>query len=268
MAGGLVAAAMLLGAPAAASAAVESAQLGGTAAQFSYDSGGAGFSNLQLTIIRNGTTLVSQSPDPSPLTGTLQGVGPAYGGQGPSVRVLRLDSATTEPAVVFDLFTGGAHCCFYSQIFVFNPGAGTYSSFTHDWLDQGYTFKDLDGDGIPEFSSVDGNFAYAFGSFAASRYPPQIWRLSGVQLLDVTRQFPDLIRADIRRQKRGLKGVAAKFDLRPPLTALTADECLLGSCSKGFKIVAATIKRGGKILGKPGAFPAKLRKFLRKTGYL
>lgn len=267
----LIATALGLAIPAAASATVESAQLGSTSAQFSYDSGSSGFSNLNLKIFRNGVLVIDQPPSPPPARGpgtpTILGVGPGYGGQNPSVFVLQLDS-TPDPEVVFDLFSGGAHCCFYSQIFVLNPGAGTYSSFVHDWLDQGYRFMDLDGDGIPEFSSQDGNFAYAFGSFAASRYPPQIWRLSGAQLVDVTRQIPDVIRADLRRQKRSLKGSAAKFDLRPPLAALTADACLLGSCSKGFELVSRTIKRGGKILGKPGKFPGQLRRFLRQTGYL
>jgi len=271
--GGLVAAALLLGVPAGASAAVESAQLGSTAAQFSYDQSGSGvfqFSNLRVKILRNGVAFVDQPPAgyPSfPAGAGLEGVGPAYGGQAPSVHVLQLDS-TPDPEIVVDLFTGGAHCCFYSQIFSFSPGGNVYTSIVQDWLDQGYMFKDLDGDGISEFSSRDGRFAYAFGSFAASAFPPQIFKFSNGQMLDVTRQFPAIIRNDLGRQKRQWKKVRTKFDARPPLAAYTADQCLLGTCSKGFNLVNKSIKRGDKFVGGPGKFPGKLRKFLRKEGYL
>lgn len=263
----LVTTVLLLALPTAAPAAVESAALGNVSAQLSYDTSGGVFSNLTETISRNGVTVVSQSPAPYPQTGTLEGVAPAFAGRDPAVHVLRLDPSTSEPAVVFDLFSGGAHCCFYSQIFVLNPSSSSYSSIVHDWLDPGYEFKDRDGDGIFEFSSADGRFAYAFGSFAASRFPPQVWKLSGGELIDVTRQFPQIIRADLRSEKRNYKAVRIKFDARPPLAALTADECLLGSCSKGFGFVRKSIKRGDTILGKPGKFLSQLKSFLRKTGY-
>lgn len=263
----LIGTALSLAAPATASATVESAQLGSTAAQLSYDFGASGYSNLRVKVIRGGTTFVDQPPAPAPGAPDLTGVGPAFAGRDPDVHVLQLDSSP-DPEVVFDLFTGGAHCCFYSMIFSFSPAANSYSSIVHDWLDPGYQFADLDGDGISEFSSFDGRFAYAFGSFASSRFPPQIWRFSGGQLIDVTRQYPDIVRKDVRSERRNYKRVREKFDIRPPLAAFTADECLLGSCPRGFKLVSKAIKRGDAIVGSPGKFPGQLRKFLRKLGYL
>src|SRR5436190_4683039 len=69
-----------------------------------------------------------------------------------------------EPEVVVDLYTGGAHCCFYSRIYRY--AQPSYVALRHDWGDLGYRLRDLDHDGVPELVSADDRFAYAFTAYA------------------------------------------------------------------------------------------------------
>ncbi len=250
---------------ATATAESQSAALGNVTAVLSYDVDARGvYSNVRETIIRDGTTVLDQpagtplpcdfcSPDPTQLI--------------PAVMVTHLD-ATAEPEVLFNLFTGGAHCCFFSQIFRFT-GAG-YAGLTQDWGDPGFVLRDLNGDGLPEFVTGDARFAYAFGSFASTRFPPQIWRYGSGVLVDVTRQFPVIVATDAhslrRRYRRGHKSPNfRRFDARQVLLTYTADECLLGKCSKGFKLARHAVKAGEVQRG--GRYLRNLRRFLRQTGY-
>jgi hypothetical protein len=137
--------------PGNASADVQTASSGSTTAELSYTKSGSGFANVRETIIRGGSTLLDQ---PAGTSSTCQGCQPSvpeFLGRS-AVQVLQLD-ASPDPEVVFDLFTGGAHCCFYSQIFGYLPGGNTYAGITQEWFDPGYRFEDLSGDGVPEFVS-------------------------------------------------------------------------------------------------------------------
>lgn len=254
-------------APASAQAITETATSGNVTAQLTYKKAKFGtFKNVREAISRNGATVVDQAAPRAPSC-ELCGVSPGFNGQTSSVTIANLD-ASAEPEVIFDLFTGGAHCCFYSHVFSFS--GGVYTGVIHEWGDKGYTLADLDGDGKFEFKSFDPAFAYAFGSFASSQFPPQIWKFSGGQFVDVTRQFPALIRADAKRLIRRLKKFRGtglyKFTVKQILAAHTADACLLGSCSSGFALVAKTIDRGG--VSRGGKFKRRLRKFLTRLGYL
>src|SRR4029077_10224124 len=128
-------------------------------------------SNVRETIVRSGVTMVDQPAGASSTCPT--GCLPQITRLIPAVQVVQLD-ASADPEVLFNFFTGGAHCCFYSQVFGFK-GAG-YAGFTHEWADPGFKLEDLNGDGLPEFLSGDFRFAYVFGSFASTNFPPQIWR--------------------------------------------------------------------------------------------
>lgn len=257
--------AVLAFAPASAHAITETATSGNVTAQLSYDKAKFDtFKNVREAITRNGTPLVNKAA-PSPPSCPLCGPDPAFGGRGNSVTIANLD-AGTEPEVIFDFFTGGAHCCFYSHVFSFSGGA--YTGVLHEWGDEGYTLADLDGDGKPEFKSFDPAFAYAFGSFASSQFPPQIWKFSGGQFLNVTKQFPALIQGDAKRLTRLLKKYKGthlyRFTAKQILAAYTADACLLGSCKTGFALLAK--KKGG--IARAGKFKRQLRRFLTRLGYL
>lgn len=262
----LVACAVCLTGVSTASAESQSATLGNVTAVLSYDTDVQGaYSNVRETIVRNGTTLLDQPagtsttcPDctPQPLTRLI-----------PGVMAVQLD-ASADSEVLFNFFTGGAHCCLYSQIFGFT-GTG-YAGLTHEWGDPGFTLRDLSGDGLPEFVSGDPRFAYAFGSFASTQFPPQIWRYASGVLIDVTRQLPAVAAADARslhrRYRRGHKAPNfQRFEIRQILLTFTADECLLGRCSKGFKVARHAVQMGEVVRG--GRYLRNLRRFLRQTGY-
>ena len=244
----------------------QSASLGNVTATVSYDVNGQGTdSNVRETIVRNGVTMVDQQAGTSSTCPT--GCQPQITSLIPAVQVVQLD-ASADPEVLFNFFTGGAHCCFYSQIFGFVGGG--YVGITHEWADPGFALRDLSGDGLPEFVSGDFRFAYVFGSFASTHFPPQIWRYVSGALIDVTRQFPALVAADARtlrrRYRRGHKSPNfRRFDARQVLLTYAADQCLLGHCAKGFRLARHAVKAGE--LERGGRYLRNLRRFLRQTGY-
>jgi hypothetical protein len=248
-----------------ATAESQSASLGNVTAVVSYDVDSVGASaNARETIVRNGTTLLDQ---PAGTSSTCPDCPPQIVRLIPPVMVVQLD-ATADPEVLFTFFTGGAHCCLYSQIFRFaGPG---YAGITHEWFDPGFRLEDLTGDGVPEFMSGDARFAYVFGSFASTQFPPQIWRYENGELIDVTRSFPAVVVADARslrrRYRRGHKSPNfQRFDLRQVLLTYSADECLLGKCSTGFRLARHSVK--AEEIQRGGRYLHNLRRFLRQTGY-
>ena len=124
-------------------------------------------------------------------------VEPAGYGRRASIRVRDLD-ADTDPEVVVDLYTGGAHCCFYSRIFAWDSAAGAYLGVTKQWSDTGYRMSD-DGDGVADFSTADARFAYVFASFAESFFPIRVLHFVGGRMRDVTRVFNARVRRDAGR---------------------------------------------------------------------
>jgi hypothetical protein len=254
----------------------ETASLGAVQAQLSYQTGSDfSFHNVRVSISRNGTQLVNEQLKSLCRFCT---VSPADGGQpgAKSVNVLDLDGVATEPEVVVDLFTGGAHCCFYSVIYYYAPATNSYRSLTHEWLDPGYQFADLDGNNIPEFVSADGRFAYRFGPFADSRFPPQIWNFQNGALIDVTREYPQLVKQDLARETHSYQArrKTHRLGVGTILAAIVADRCLLGQCSRGFGLVKTAISRGD--LSRDVRFSQPpynrrylraLRRFLGRLGY-
>jgi subtilisin-like proprotein convertase family protein len=176
-----------------------------------------------------------------------------------------------EPEVLVDVYTGGAHCCFYTAILRYL--GGTYRGKTVFWGDPGYSVERLDGQVV--LVSADDHFAYEFTSYAASGLPIQIWRYDRGKLTDVTSELPALVRRDAamwwgsylgaRRQKEDVRGV---------LAAWLADEYRLGLGDEGWKQVRAAFARGE--VSAPRVDPLwpagrhyldALRRFLVERGY-
>jgi hypothetical protein len=267
----LVISALLLVSAPAAKAATESATYANLTAQLSYTGSSFNAKNLGIAIIRNGSVLLDQQPQP---ICNFCDVLPGGFGDRPSVHAVQLD-ATPDPEAVFDLYTGGAHCCFYSKIFRYEPATNAYIGLTHEWFNAGYRFIDPENDGLLEFRTRDDRFAYKFAAFAFSQYPPQVWRYRAGQMLDVTRQYQAIVRQSAREQRRKYRRLKGRADVRAILAAYVADQCLLGSCSRGFMLVREARRRD--YLGKQsryefgphgGKFVRRLRSFLHNTGYL
>jgi hypothetical protein len=258
LAAAALAALALVGAAAASALKTKTAALGKVRATVSWQPlRYARAKNVRLVIARDGQTVLAQKLGP----------------EAPQAIAVRELDASGEPQVILDLYTGGAHCCFFSRIYRFT-GTG-YVPLDHMWGDMSYLLRDLNRDGVPEFVSADDRFAYAFTAYAASSFPIQIWEYAGTGLADVTTSYQSLIREDARVLWKGyLTQRSSKYpDVRGVLAAWMADQYLLGQEAAGW----ATMKRlnakrafrgiGGDYWAKNGAYLTKLRKFLVRNGY-
>jgi hypothetical protein len=143
---------------------------------------------------------------------------------GGSIHARDLD-ADGEPEVVLDLYTGGAHCCFRTQIFTYSA-PGYARAAVHDWGNATARLKDVDRDGTAEVKSADGRFAYAFTSYAFSALPVRILRWRDDRLFDATQAFRHAVRKDARHWMRQYRH--ASIDPRGVLAAWAADRYRLG----------------------------------------
>src|SRR6476469_6039363 len=86
--------------------------------------------------------------------------------KGKSLRLKNVDD-DSRLEVLVDTFTGGAHCCFQTDVLDY-VSAKKYGRVRGHWRDAGYNLRDLDGDGRPEFVTADARFAYEFAPYAFS----------------------------------------------------------------------------------------------------
>jgi len=230
------------------------------------------YSDLRITVLRDGrrafTSSVARLSCKSCLVAGIDTIPKA---QPVTIRDLDGDG---EPEVLVDLYTGGAHCCFYTLILRFD--GRSYRSTVALWGDPGHDLRDLDHDGRPEFVTADDRFAYQFTSYAASFLPVQVRSYDHGTMTDVTSRFPALVRADAAylwsqyqsdRKNR-------QNDMRGALAAWLADEYRLGLAGEGWKQIEAAYRRGELSSPRVDAlWPAgrkyvtALRAFLVKSGY-
>jgi subtilisin-like proprotein convertase family protein len=228
---------------------------------------------VRLRISRRGTTLLDAAPKrvhPCACPGD----GPAGSQRESSVRVRDLDG-DGEPEVLVDFYSGGAHCCFYTDVYRYAPRARTYRPTVGFWGDLSPRLLDLGSDGRPEFMTGDDRFAYVFTAFAASAFPIRILRFDHGRFVDVTRRFPRLVRRDAAQLYRGYRSElrSSSRDVRGILAAWLADQYLLGRAPAGWRVLERAERRG-ELGRKPDTWPVgkaylrKLRAFLRRTGYI
>jgi PKD repeat protein len=196
-----------------------------------------------------------------------------------SVRVTDLD-ADGEPEVVADLYTGGAHCCFYSLIYRWDAAAGRYRRTIKRWNDAGYRLI-AGRAGRLEFQTGDTRFAYRFASFAESFFPVRIFAFVDGRLRDVTRASASrgAVRRDAARiwrfyqRRRGSK----RWNVRGALAAYMADKYSLRQSRDGWRRLRVALRRGDlraqRLFGMKDVYPSGtryvrvLRKRLARWGY-
>jgi hypothetical protein len=257
--------------PAGALAAAKTETAGGgqVSVTLTYDQTSFDATNVRIAIARAGATLLDQAvPEPCKTCAVVPQK--VTGGEG-SLQVKDLDG-DGEPEVLFDMYTGGAHCCSFTWIYRFT--GSTYAGTPAVWGDQGYVIDDLDGDGRSELRSYDDSFAYEFTDFADSAFPPLIYSYRAGALTDVTRSFPKIVSVDANRQLRRYKRLRHRRDIRGVVAAYVADEYLLGRQAKGLALANLANRRGdlnglghGDTWARNGRFIRTLKKFLRKNGY-
>lgn len=188
-----------------------------------------------------------------------------------------LDSDGT-PEVIVETYSGGAHCC---------------TNFTiHSWQDNqfetvetglldggGGSFKDLNNDGLTEFVSSDNAFFYAFGSYAGSFPPSQIWTFQDGKLVNTTRQFPQELRSTAWNMYQAILEMEKDdYSSNGILASYVAQKILLGEYQQGWDFMLAhydrtsdwglAIYEGDEVVGHYPDFPTALEVFLIEQGYL
>ena len=269
----LVATAVLLVAAPVALATTQTAQSGDVSATFTFGGSYPNFTGLQLSIAQ-GNTVFYDEPVVSKVCGMYCAPG-SPSGPGTSVHVLDLEN-DGQPDVVLDLYSGGAHCCWIEQIFSFDPGTMTYAMTQRDFGDPGEEIVDLRQNGRYEFLTADDSFAYEFTDFAASGLPIQVLTFSDRRFFNVTRQYPRLVARDAAGWMKAFNSMSKQHysDSVGVVAAWAADEELLGHSRRVNTFLARQLKAGhlNSALSpeEPGGarFVAKLRKFLRRHGYL
>jgi hypothetical protein len=248
---------------------VERARAGAVEAVFSYsyDAAAFRFTRQRLTIERDGATSFSARLRKPP-GGGLNAQPAGYFFHRRSVFVTDVEG-DGEPEVVLDLYWGGAHCCWYSQIYRYAPATAHYAPLVHVWGNFGYVFADLDHDGAQELLTRDDRFSYAFASFADSRWPVRILRYRAGRLTVETPSFPSEIGRDANALWHAAMNPKRKAGNQGIVAAWAADECMVGHAAVAFKTIDR-LSRSGKIHGERSrvAFERRLRSFLRRTGYL
>ena len=248
---------------------VERAKAGAVEAVFtySYDPAAFRFTRQHLTIARDGVTSFSALLRKPPGNGA-NAQPSGYFTHRRSVSVTDIDG-DGEPEVVLDLYWGGAHCCWYSQIYQYVPATKRYAPLVHVWGDFSYVLADLDHNGTQELVTRDDRFSYAFASFADSRWPVRILRYQDGKLTVET----GLYRSEIGRDANALWHAALNPKRRTSnqgiVAAWAADEAMVGHWAVAFRTIDR-LSRSGKIHGELSRvkFEQKLRSFLRRTGYL
>jgi hypothetical protein len=248
---------------------------GDVTAELSYDKvSDFEYKDMRIKITRAGAVLLDALvPEPCKECGAA----PAGGGDptNPSLQLTDLD-ANGEPEVLVDMFTGGAHCCAFTQIYGYADGYMGYRRTKGSWFDYGYTLRDLGSDGSPEFDSNDPRFAAAFTAYAASFAPVQIWKYVNGKLKDVTRTYKSQIKKHLKETVKLYKKIRKDPDtpdVRGILAAYAADKYLLGQGDTAFDLINAANRRGelkpldGDTSAGGKKYISALRKFLHKTGY-
>jgi hypothetical protein len=244
---------LVLAAPAAAK--TETATLGNIRAELSYtphkDDPPTG---IELKVFDTDNQIVDRKISDDMF---FQPVG--YGTRYKSVRVRDLDGDGTGEAI-FDLYTGGAHCCALTYLY---KGA---TEIVKNWGNPGYRLHG--GDLI----TGDDRFTYHWGSYAGSLQPLQVFQLtSDAKLTDVTGERPAMLRKEVKRFKRYYRQAVRDLKKDPVFAELVqtsvggiaADECSLQHCSRGYDFAKHAIERG--YLKPP--YLRRLGHFLKRLGY-
>jgi hypothetical protein len=224
------------------------------------------FSSLRLTIRRAGKTAYS-APVTNPTCGRF--CSPTLPNP-VSLKDLEGDGRTE---VLLNLYSGGAHCCYLSEVFSYSAARGRYQTVLHDWGDPGFRLAKLDDSRPYEWLTADDSFAYEFAAFAFSGLPLQILRLVSGHFVDLTRHYPALITRDAATQwKNYLENRGGGTGLGF-LAAWAADEYNLGR-ERRVTSTLASLDQSHELRGiDPATWPTgakfvvSLESFLAKSGY-
>jgi hypothetical protein len=158
---------------------------------------------------------------------------------------------------------------------VFAPtSTNQYVKTVVNFGDPGSRLVALAGSHYAAILTADDSFAYAFTDYAASGLPIKLLRFSNNGFTNVTREYPNMIRADASSWLSAFYSQAASHyqDSVGLIAAWTADEYLLGRVAQADLFLRQQAAAGhlNSLLNpslKGQVFIAQLRKFLEQRGY-
>ena len=190
-----------------------------------------------------------------------------------------LDSDGIDEVIVRN-YSGGAHCCTNTTIHRWAEGG--FTAVETGFLDGlGGSFADLNGDGYVEIAIPDQAFLYQFGSYAESFPPITFSTYRNGELMETTREFPDLIREQVNTLKETFLRVQSEenYISNSLLASYVAQQAVLDEdFDEAWEFMVENYDREstwglgiydkGEEVGVHPDFPTALRVFLMETGYL
>lgn len=244
-----------------------SVKLSGTAAKSKY--GGALLLAHASLEIWQGAKVVYHQPLAVP-AGDALGPGHAFWPQSVTLSdqltqplcVTSFGGATRQDAVVIGMYSGGAHCCTWADIYPM-PGGKVAAPIEHDFGDPGVVVSTNGGRAI--LQTADDSFAYEFDAFAFSGLPVLVYEVQGAKLVNTTKHHLGMVKANASmywtayKQAQDPKSGEGKGGGLGVLAAWVADECNLGQGQSAFNTVAK-LESAGQLTGGPndkgGPWPA------------
>lgn len=212
----------------------------------------------------------------------------APSGYSRGIGIGKLSASDQAPSVIFQSFSGGAHCC--STIVAAVPAGGKYRKVElGTWDGEGISEfpRDVDGDGNADFLMSDGTFNYAFSSYAGSWAPPQVKNIYRGQVVDVSAQpeFRALFE-DFSRRTQVACADRSNPDRNGACAGYVASEARLGKLEAALKFADTMSYKGSDLIlpskckveyvnyacppGQEitfGSFYSAIRWFLNEHGY-
>jgi len=163
-----------------------------------------------------------------------------------AARVVRLDPKTALPQVVMTAYTYDAHCCIATRIATaISPDSWEIVDAPPLDGEQGYVFRDIDGDGTAEMISFDQNFFYSFACYPCSYPPTRIAKLSGTQITDVTAdpEYRGFLREVVAGLEKYARGERKLWHENGFLAGWVAAKSLVGQVDDAWKRMLASYDR-------------------------
>jgi hypothetical protein len=207
-----------------------------------------------------------QPPAPPELTLRSLPTSPVYEH---GLSVGRLDSEGHR-FVMWQAYTGGAHCCFNIQLILPDgPERGVVSLGNFDMEMMTEIPADVDGDGRTDFVLRDNDFLYAFASFAGSFAPPQIWNVEGGRAVNVSAapRYRALFAEAVAETRPICLDPRGGDDRNGACAAFVAAAARLGDFEEAWRAMLGGYDRR-EDAHPDGPFPQRLRAFLVAHGYL
>ncbi|WP_026782365.1 hypothetical protein [Pleomorphomonas koreensis] len=164
---------------------------------------------------------------------TFEGDSPAEA----NLQLVEMDPGNDHPEVLFDIFTGGAHCC-TATVAISEGADGQWRKTDLGLSNGGVQLEDVDGDGEAEILTMDDSFLYLFAPYSSSRRPLVIEQLRGGEVVDVSGKAPF-----VDRQVEFVRGMEFEADQLNPdnwhdngfLAAWVASKTLIGEGDEAWR---------------------------------